>query len=177
MLGNREKVFCVRRSEKGVSMLEFAIILPFMVILLVGTVDLSFGLLNYMSLSQIVREGVRLGSTLPGLTERIFDNSDSDYDTAITSCDTHPGPPGFPCGHALMHRRVNQLRQLNANLFGMDNQEFSISSTFTRDLGAGLTDTNEDTVRVVVSTRFDGIFLSSWPIQVSQVAPYLSRSD
>jgi Flp pilus assembly protein TadG len=50
-------------SARGQSMIEFAFMLPIIVILLMGTVDLGHGIYAYGVVSSAAREGARYGTT------------------------------------------------------------------------------------------------------------------
>lgn len=47
------------QDEQGQSLVEFALMLPVLVILLVGTIDVARGLQAYVSVANAVREGAR----------------------------------------------------------------------------------------------------------------------
>lgn len=62
--------FVMRRQERGVAMVEFAIILPLMMLLILGVTELGRALIRYNVLTKAVRDGARyaaayalLGST------------------------------------------------------------------------------------------------------------------
>jgi Flp pilus assembly protein TadG len=50
------------RKERGQSLVEFALMLPFMVTLLLGVVELGNGLNSYITVVDAARDGARLGS-------------------------------------------------------------------------------------------------------------------
>lgn len=181
------KIKRYHESEEGVSILEFCIILPFLTIVLLGTIDISMALVNYMVWNQVVREGVRIGAGLSNMKEMKF-SSKADagcptgsicggaaYTNAMSVCTNHPGPAGEPCAHVLMHKRIIKLYELNQDLLQLDQDDFNITTFFTQD-GSGTAE-DSDTVRVVLSTRYRGIFVNGWPMEISQVGPYLSRID
>lgn len=77
------------QNERGQSLVEFAIILPVLLLIVVGTIDLGLGFKTYITLTNAAREGVRWISIHPtdqtgarnrieeetvriGLTEGIF---------------------------------------------------------------------------------------------------------
>lgn len=164
-------------NEKGISIVELAICLPFLVVLLFGTIDISFGLVNYMVLSQMVREGVRFGGGMPELTDSItFDQGFGNYNTIMQDCETHPSALAEPCGHAVIHQRIRRLYEINVGAVGLDldPENLDISTTYRR---VAADPEDEDTLVVTLNTSFQGMFLGSWPISVTQVGPYLSRSD
>ncbi len=56
MFGRRNKIF---KSEKGASAVEFAIILPILVILIFGIFEFAIAFNNYITITHAAREGVR----------------------------------------------------------------------------------------------------------------------
>jgi hypothetical protein len=49
-------------KPKGQALVEFVLVLPFLLLLLVGLVELGYGFYDYMVMANANREGVRLGS-------------------------------------------------------------------------------------------------------------------
>lgn len=54
-----------RRGERGAALVEFALIVPVLACILVGTVTGGFALATKNSMTNAVRESARLGATLP----------------------------------------------------------------------------------------------------------------
>lgn len=54
-----------QRSQRGVALVEFAIVVPVLFALLLGTITVGFALSQKNSLTNATREGARLGATLP----------------------------------------------------------------------------------------------------------------
>lgn len=54
-----------RRGERGQSLVEFALTLPLLLLLLLGTIDLGMGFRTYIALTNAAREGVRWISLNP----------------------------------------------------------------------------------------------------------------
>jgi TadE-like protein len=52
-------------SERGVALLEFCLVLPFLVILAIGAVDIGRGLLAHIELEEAAQEGALYGSFAP----------------------------------------------------------------------------------------------------------------
>jgi len=50
------------RGEKGQSLTEFALLLPILLMLLVGVVEIGWGLNSYLTVVDSARDGARLGS-------------------------------------------------------------------------------------------------------------------
>ena len=53
------KMFGKMRKENGQSMVELVLVLPFLLLLLVATVEAGFALRDYLVLQSVNREGVR----------------------------------------------------------------------------------------------------------------------
>ena len=64
------------RNEKGQSLIEFAIILPLLLLLLMGILEFGVMLNSYLSINNSAREGARLG---------IVDGSNSEIKQLITN--------------------------------------------------------------------------------------------
>ena len=52
-------------GERGVNLIEMALVLPLLLLLLAGVVDLGRAFYTYVSLTNAVREGARFASKLP----------------------------------------------------------------------------------------------------------------
>lgn len=68
-----------KRSERGQSMIEFALSLALMLMLLAGLVDLGRAIFTYMALREAAQEGAMYGSIFPNITgsieERVMNSS------------------------------------------------------------------------------------------------------
>ena len=88
-----------RRDEKGASAVEFALVLPVLLALLLGIIEFGFAFNNQISLQQAVREGVRVEALGTGdwesTTETAFlgaRSDDSTLDVTLPSdCDDDNG--------------------------------------------------------------------------------------
>jgi Flp pilus assembly protein TadG len=54
-----------RRTEGGLALVEFALVLPLLLVLALGAVDLGRGLISLMELEQAAQEGALYGSFAP----------------------------------------------------------------------------------------------------------------
>lgn len=88
-------------DERGVSILEYTIVLPIMLFLLYVVADVGMFLQSYFIMSHAVREGVKTASATPGLQEGTFVGSGGVADTAA--------------GHMTVQNRVLNLMK-NENL-------------------------------------------------------------
>jgi Flp pilus assembly protein TadG len=53
------------RGQRGAAAVEFALVAPIVVMLLIGTVTVALAYSQHVALSNAVREGARLGATMP----------------------------------------------------------------------------------------------------------------
>ena len=76
------------RNQKGVAMVEFAIVLPILIVLLFGIIEFGFYIYNQQMLTNAAREGARVGIVAsiprvpPATIESVVQNYFDDY--AIT---------------------------------------------------------------------------------------------
>jgi Flp pilus assembly protein TadG len=61
----------MKRSERGANLVEFALVAPVLVILLLGIADVGRAFYDYISLTNAVREGARYATRRPLETENI----------------------------------------------------------------------------------------------------------
>ncbi|WP_316229503.1 TadE/TadG family type IV pilus assembly protein [Bradyrhizobium sp. SZCCHNR1070] len=89
-----------RRSESGTAAIEFALFLPFLFILLVGTVDLGFAMYEAMQVSNAVEAGMlyaaKNGWDSAGITNSVLSAS-SVYPGGTPALTATPAPRRF-CG-------------------------------------------------------------------------------
>jgi Flp pilus assembly protein TadG len=69
------------RSERGAELLEFALVLPIMLLVLAGILDMGFLFKNYEVVTNAAREGARMAS-LPGWVEEDVTARVNNYLTA-----------------------------------------------------------------------------------------------
>ena len=89
-----------RRSESGTAAIEFALFIPFLFILLVGTVDLGFAMYEAMQVSNAVEAGMlyaaKNGWDSAGITNSVL-NASSVYPGGTPALTATPAPSQF-CG-------------------------------------------------------------------------------
>ena len=74
------------RSEQGQELVEFALILPLLLLLLLGIIEFGLAVFHYNSIANVSREVARFGSVHPSddaLDEFIFDDTTNDYTEEI----------------------------------------------------------------------------------------------
>lgn len=55
----------LRRTERGQNLVEFALVLPMVILLVMGTIDIGLGFRTYIALTNAAREGARWVSIYP----------------------------------------------------------------------------------------------------------------
>jgi Flp pilus assembly protein TadG len=86
-----------RRRDGGQALVEFALVLPVFLILVLGIVDFGWALRSWMTVSNSAREGARLGAagaTCDDIRQRAVDTSGSlltAYDVSVENCQGQPG--------------------------------------------------------------------------------------
>ena len=92
------------RRERGIAIIEFALLAPLLLILLFGTIEYGWIFLNVQQLGQAARTGARLGVTQPATTAAVnaaVNNylattslKDSGYTVTISPADVASLPTG-----------------------------------------------------------------------------------
>ena len=132
-------------SERGVAMLEFTLVAPFLAMMIVATYDLGSALNQYLALTRVAYEGARYAATLPGLEVK-----------ATTSVD--PDAPN----HNLVRDRVNYL----LSRAGFDSSVANVETENRANVTVRVT--------VVKSYNSFFGFFNNMPIRVSAEGPFLS---
>lgn len=81
----------VRRDERGVSMIEFGLIAPFMALLIGGIVDLSMGLSQRFSMQQALNRSLEMVQA--NRPQADADDSEIDYDFLVQEVASAAGVP------------------------------------------------------------------------------------
>ena len=145
------------RSEHGTAMLEFAIVLPFLVFTVFSGIETARALRNYLTLSQVAYEGVRYAASLPGLEVGKFDAANV---------------PGSTSQQARVRRIIDEI---------LVEYELSTSAAeVTSEHLAVIADGGPDNrVTIQISANYVPLFsfgFPSIPIQVTATSPYLYPS-
>lgn len=131
VLSRRESSFSLFGNEHAVAALEFAIALPFLLLLLCGLFDVGRALDSYLTLVQTTREALRVG-----VTERqlgVGTCTASNFEQTISS--PHPpqysfshqmaGGGGCSISHVVMHQRALTTIFLSEPAIQLDTLESS----------------------------------------------------
>jgi hypothetical protein len=173
------------KDERGVAILEFAIIAPFIVLCAIMIIDLSFLLVDCMIVSQVAKEGVRALSSFPGIVNATtpvqrVEVPDSPaapalptfadwaaYESGLkTYCTDNSSTP--ECGLFRAQYRMNELLKIH-NLVPSITKRIAEVQRFT---GTGVDE--PDSVMVTLRVRLDrGILLRGMSFNISERGPYL----
>jgi hypothetical protein len=144
----------IRFTERGVSTVEFVVILPFIVLFFFGLFEIGRALNTYNLMTQVTREGARYASKLHGLSAGEHNS---------TAC-------GASCGgHQKVFNRVKKLvrdQRLEASLGNAD------ALTIISDYDTA----NDGEIHIAISGNYEGLlFFRSLSLASSATAPYLFR--
>jgi Flp pilus assembly protein TadG len=88
-----------QRRERGQALIEFALIVPIFLILILATVDFGWALRSWITVTNSAREAARLGAvgaTCDDIKERAAGTSAGLLTTADVSVENCQGDPGTP---------------------------------------------------------------------------------
>ena len=94
------------RSERGAELIEFALVLPILLLVFAGIVDFALMFQRFLTVSNAAREGARI-AVLPGYTQTDVQNRVTQYVREGTG-DTTAAPTG---AHAGLHRSARRRRR------------------------------------------------------------------
>ncbi len=126
-----------KSRERGTAMLEFGLVCPILLALMMGVVDIGSALNRYMVLAQVAGEGVRSAGGQAGLEPGSFDDLSS---------------PGLrPIQYNVQSKVSSLLRMQNLKM-----NSVTINSTFD-SIPNAVTGLGERTVSVRISGTYNGI--------------------
>ena len=141
------------KNEKGATLIESAIVLPFLMMMVVATYDLGGALNQYLILNRIVYEGTRYAATLPGLKLGSYTAQSADSEK-----------------HAEIRDRIQSLINTSdlVERNGYSPGEFVVTTA----------NTNNNWVTVSLTVHYHSLFgfFSQMPIKITATGPYLSQS-
>lgn len=161
--GSRRTARCAAAGERGVMMVETAVISPFLILLLFVVVDVGGMLCDYMTLSHITGVALRYGVARPALEPGTFTS-------------TYPLVAGtVPLQHRNIHNRIFRLCQLYGIEQSFDGDEIRITTIY-QPVNTLTVSPDEDTVTV----RIEGInyrsffnFFGLFSLRVTEQGGYL----
>ncbi len=167
--------FFVETGERGVAMLEFAIVSLGIIFGLLLTFDVGLAISQYMLLSQAGYEGLQLASVLPDLEDTTISGPEVNISATaaeIVAC-VDKLPSTIACQHFLVQQRIRSaLQQINAfDSIGIKVGIPDITTEYTPSTaGTGVED---DTVSVQLEVDYNGFFLPALPLVIDIQAAYL----
>ncbi len=169
-------------NKRGIAILEFVIVLPFLVLLLLVTFDLGVMLSHNMLLSSIAHSGLRLAQQTVDLEIPGGPPPRSIYLTNETppSCGLTPTTDSLPLNHRRVHSKMIQVmcRLDTDRLFhNLQNPGVPNSNAIQMSLerkAAGLAE-DSDTVSVVLRANYHSFIplVGDFPFSVRAIGPYL----
>lgn len=160
---------------KGNAMLEFVISLLFIIPLLIGLVDVSQMLVNFLKLEQVAIEGANKASKLPLLFESVgYHYTDADTLDTLLQCEKDDVRlKGGECEHAWVQARVRTILRYIAlpgiPLGSVKSKQdgIAIESEFLQSRSPDV----PDRIQLVLNVTYNG-FLGRWPLSVRSEVPW-----
>lgn len=154
----------IHGASRGAALVEFAIVVPLLIVFFLGVVDLGRALNTYMKLAQITGEGIRLAASRSLLEEGSFRNL-SDTGAVCESGST--GNPWEECpGQWSLHSRIGRL----LSLYGLDESGPEVVSVYEHTLQP-----DNPTVSVSITASYNGLLplFRSLPLRTQKTGSYL----
>lgn len=179
------KVFLLRKfsfsSERGVAIAEFAIALPTLAIFIMGVIDVGRMIHQYMLMSHIARESVRVASGILELEAGTYDNikrvsnethcDASDQSAVTSSC----------YNHLVIQRRILQMfrwQNIDINERIIESKTIDDLQVITRYIpepSSGIAAATDDSVSVQITVPYKGFFpaFDGLNISVAATGPFM----
>jgi len=152
---SRFQFFPFIRNKRGQALIEFAFILPFLLVIVGGIVDFGLAFFVGQVIENAAREGARAGAVV---------RPESFTTLPLVYPSNEQGTCSFPCGSGPSILHVASTKIPNVNLF----TGFTLASTFVDSPNP-----NEDAVRVTVEGSYGWFLLQLLgfePITISRTA-------
>lgn len=159
------------RAERGVALLEAAIVFPVLMILFAGMYDGFRAIQSYSALAEIAHESIRYGSRVPGLQPGTY----------CTACAAGLTPTPTPA-HQAIHDRVIALQAAKSwyvplgQLTIVTQLQDATSTNITAEIGGGNV-LQDGVITMNLSGLYQGIFTAMFfrqqPVSVRVSAQYL----
>jgi hypothetical protein len=181
VVSTRKIIYCKLNSERGVAISEFAIVLPFLILLVLASIDLGRAINQYRILSQIAHNGAQFASAFPGLA---FADPHTLIDTGGCEAEivTTPTPPTFmatsiaieeepDASHYIVQQNIAE--SLSKYSSDMPLEKICIRTAATDSNN----DTNLDTVVIGLETNLRGFLpiFRDMTISVQTTSQYFGR--
>ncbi len=159
-------------DEKGVVLLEWALVCFGLFVGLLLFYDISQVLVRYMMLTQAAYEGVRITSDIPDL------EAGEGRDILLTAnqttdCENFAVVTGVLCGHALAQARIRKLIE-SMKVFDTQVSGLGPKSIVTRYSPTTVaSDENSDSVYVNLTSVYNGYILNNFTLRTNAQGAYL----
>ena len=158
--------------QRGVVLVEMAFVIPIVVFILLGLVELGTAMIQYSTLTQIAHEGVRLASSTPDVKHASTTSFSCGFAGKV--CYAPMGGPMFSAtsgNHEQLSPAVFRMVQL-VNVEQMNLKDnMSISVDIQEN---GISKPVDVTVTIKVRpTGLSGLLLGSQPVEIRAKGPYL----
>ncbi len=159
--------------QKGVALVEMAIIMPVIAIIMIGLTDCGIMLTHYLTLTQIASEGVRLGTHL---------NSLGNHNRGMTFTCKYTGnfcfsPPGGPVSGntGASPEKLKPIAQRVVQLVNLEKFSFNNNFSVTVKQVKDPTKPGNSEITVSIKARYDSFFsvFKNAPVSTTVSGPYL----
>ncbi|MBP9838208.1 MAG: pilus assembly protein [Proteobacteria bacterium] len=152
------------RNKKGTALVEFLIVLPFLILLVFTVIDLGAILYNYFVYSDSVNVGMRVASDLSNLKVGYFENQTQGQDCSMLSTAASED-------YNEEHRKIqNAITEMLNNNFLINKNDICIQTKLEPD-----SDPTKGLITIELDSLYDGIspFLQNFPLKVTSKGHYL----
>lgn len=87
-------IFKLKNKEQGASIIEFALVLPILIILVIGIIEFGWILTGYITITGAAREGARVASVGGNHVQAVYDHSSSMSALTVNTPSLTRGEPG-----------------------------------------------------------------------------------
>lgn len=164
----REKI----PAERGTAMLEFMIVLPFLLTMIFGVVDLSRAISQYMMLSEAVSQGVRYAGSVSNLSGSV--NTEYRDLTPAQHCDTSM-PKSFSRNVINPSREHEQIQQRVEDLLLQGSTSLDLDTLCIRSEVMPASGGAEMNVHLEAQANFNSILplLQGISLRAQATGPYM----
>lgn len=175
----REKFDC----ERGASFVEGAMVLPLLIFLAFGAIEIGRALNQYVNLVSIAEEGARVGSRIAGVSPGTLISSYDPHSNTTTVISASPNTVALlQSKHIDILNKVTPLIQLNQENLSVTG--IQIQTRYIRhNSGGGV---RNDSLSVNIRANYVGLFratnfvfsifgLQGLPIRTEAIGPYIDQ--
>lgn len=169
-----------RDRERGTSFVESAMIIPLLLIIAFGAIEIGRALNQYVILVAIAEEGARVASRIKGLgVGTVISSYDLNTNTTAT-ISYSPSNQQMPAGHDSLRDKVAKLIKLNSDTLSVSGLQIE-----TEYISGNVNVALQDSLAVKIDASYLGIFkatnylfgafgLDGLPIRTRAIGPYIN---